>query len=121
MPVRPLGFALDRSHTRPGESFAADADAVAYRLAVAENVIEECVRRIDDDSAGRLVASVADDLALQAWIDDLSVVVFIHRCGLDGLRFNLGLRGRGEEGKERFGFCNVARQRRCGDRRGNTE
>ena len=43
-----------RSAPDPGEAFAADADAVAHRLAVTEHEIEVGVRRIDDDGAGRL-------------------------------------------------------------------
>ena len=39
-----------RSVPVPGEAFAADADAVAHRLAVAEHEIEVGVRRIDDDA-----------------------------------------------------------------------
>src|SRR6185312_6700815 len=46
-----------RSIARPtGETVAADADAVAHRLAVAEHVIKKRVRGIDDDGAGGLFA-----------------------------------------------------------------
>ena len=55
----------DRLHAGPGEAFAADADAVADRLAVAEHVVEIGVRRIDDDGAGRLAGRIVDDLAPQ--------------------------------------------------------
>jgi hypothetical protein len=71
IPIRPLGLAHDRMHARPGEAFAADADAVAHRLAVAEDEIKEGVRRIDDDGAGRLTRRIGDDLALEARVHGL--------------------------------------------------
>ena len=79
IPIRPLGLARDLLDARPGEAFAADADAVADRLAVAEHVIEDGVRGIDDDGAGRFVAGVADDLPLQARIELGVFVCFVCR------------------------------------------
>ena len=57
MPVRPLGHFRDAFRARPGEAFAADADAVAHRLPVAEHEIEIRVGGIDHERAGRLGAS----------------------------------------------------------------
>ena len=65
MPVRPFLHAGDTLGTRPGEALAADADAVAHRLAVAEHQIKVSVRRIDDDGAGRLLGDVIHELAAE--------------------------------------------------------
>ena len=65
MPVRPFRHLADALGAGPGEAFAADADAVAQRLAAAERQIEIGVRRIDDDRAGRLLGGVVDQLLLQ--------------------------------------------------------
>src|SRR5439155_13781057 len=54
MPIRPLGHAGDFLGARPGEAVAADADAIAHRLAVPQHEIEIRVRSINDDSADRL-------------------------------------------------------------------
>src|ERR1700688_1778816 len=80
IPARALGFALHLLDARPGEAFAADADAVADRLAIAEHVIEEGVWGIDDDGAGRLNAGVGHDLPLQAR-SELHVCVLIVLLG----------------------------------------
>ncbi len=77
-PIRPLGLARDGLGARPGEAFAADADAVADRLAVAEHVIEIGVGRIDDHRAGGLAGRVFDDLAAEA-VGLLDVVVGVLR------------------------------------------
>src|SRR6478736_4183570 len=50
-PVRPFGFARDIEKPLPLESFAADADAIAYRAAVALDQIEVALRGRDDDGA----------------------------------------------------------------------
>src|SRR5262249_47874130 len=57
-PIRPFGLAFDCLDARPGETLAADADAVADRLAATENVVEVRVSCIDDDRARRLVARI---------------------------------------------------------------
>jgi hypothetical protein len=75
------------------------------------------VRCIDDDCAGRFTAAVADDLALQARIK-LRIIALIRRRGLSDLRCDLSWSGWGEEGEERFGVRNVARQRGSGCHRG---
>src|SRR3954454_17192103 len=49
----------------PGEAVAADPDAVAQRLAVAEHEVEVGVRRIDQDRAGRLLGDVIDQRSTQ--------------------------------------------------------
>src|SRR5439155_7401516 len=64
-PIRPLRLALDALDAGPGEALAADADAVAHRLAVAEHEVKIRVRRIDDDGARRLAGAIVDDLAAQ--------------------------------------------------------
>ena len=86
---QPLGLTLDRFHARPGEAFAADPDAVAERLAVAENVIKKGVRRIDDDGAGRFLAGIADDLPFQARIE-LRFVALVIRVPVRRLAERLG-------------------------------
>ena len=60
MPIRPLRHLRHFLGAGPGEAVAAHADAVAHRLAVAEQQIEIGVRRIDDDRAGRFLALVVD-------------------------------------------------------------
>src|SRR3979490_3161207 len=54
IPIRPFRLAADGLHAGPGETFAADADAVTNRPAPADDVIEPGVTGIDDDSAGAL-------------------------------------------------------------------
>ena len=91
---------------RPGEAFAADADAVAHRLAVAEHVIEEGVRGIDHDRARRFFARIVDDLPLQprSRLGSLGVLALVGRRLLKCLRCGLHLDGGGEESKQGFGF-----------------
>jgi hypothetical protein len=70
---RPFGLALDG--LRPtGETLTAHADAVADRLAAGKNIVEVGVRRIDDDSARRLVARIFDDTAPQIGPDLVPVI-----------------------------------------------
>src|SRR5207249_11910941 len=57
-PVRPLGLALDRLHAGPSEAFTTHANAVPHRLAAGEYQVKVRVRRVDDDSAGRLAGTV---------------------------------------------------------------
>src|SRR6202007_2914279 len=64
-PVRPFRLAFDRLHAGPGETFAADTDAIADGLAPAEDVIEIRVRRIDHDGAGRFARRIIDKAAMQ--------------------------------------------------------
>src|SRR3974390_916192 len=64
-PVRPFLHARDALRARPGEAFAADADAVAQRLAVPEHEIKVGVRRIDDERARRLLSRKIDQLLFQ--------------------------------------------------------
>ena len=65
MPVRPLTHTADALSARPGEPCAANADAVAQRLAVAEHQIEKRVRCVDDDGASGLGRGVGDELAAE--------------------------------------------------------
>src|ERR1700730_17774650 len=65
MPVRPLAHVTDTFGTGPSEPVASDADTVTQRLAAAEYQIEERVRRIDHDRAGRLRGGVIDELPVQ--------------------------------------------------------
>ena len=62
MPVRPFCFTGHSLLTGPCETFAADTDAVAHRLPVVQNEIEECVSGIDDHRARRLTAGVVNHL-----------------------------------------------------------
>ncbi len=63
MPVRPFRHLADALGARPGEPFAADADAVAHGLAVAEHEVEIGIGRVDDDGAGGLPGLEGHDLA----------------------------------------------------------
>ena len=65
MPVRPLAHVTDTFGAGPSEPVASDADTVTQRLAAAEHEIEEGVRRIDHDRAGRLRGGVIDELPMQ--------------------------------------------------------
>ena len=56
------------------------------------------MRRIDDDGARRLRASVVDDLAFQTRIE-LRVVALVGGRRLDGLRFDLSLSWRRRKAK----------------------
>ena len=64
-PVRPFFHAADMLGARPGEALAADTNAVANCLAVADCHVKVGVRRIDDDSSGRLDCGVIDDGATE--------------------------------------------------------
>ena len=55
MPIRPLGLARDFLHTGPGEAVAADANAVADRASIAQDVVQIGVRRIHDQRARRFL------------------------------------------------------------------
>src|ERR1019366_3813036 len=59
-PIRPFLLGGNLLDARPGEAGAADADAIAQRLAVALHQEQELVRRIDDDGAGALLAVIFD-------------------------------------------------------------
>ena len=50
-------------HTGPAEAIAADADAVAQRLAVTQDQIEPAFGAFDDDCAGCLLFRKTDNLA----------------------------------------------------------
>jgi hypothetical protein len=76
MPIRPFRHLADALGARPGEAVAADADAIADRLAAAERQEQELVRRVDDDGAGRLTAGIIDQLLLETWIDGLRLADF---------------------------------------------
>src|SRR5438094_10538909 len=63
--MRPLGLVLDRLHAGPSEAFTTHANAVPHRLAAGEYQVKVRVRRVDDDSAGRLPGTAIDTLAAQ--------------------------------------------------------
>src|SRR5262249_60378804 len=88
-PIRPLGLALDRLHAGPGKAFAADADAVAHRLAAAHHQVEVGVRRVDDDRAGRLAGPVVDDLTAKIVARVRRILL---RIGIGRRRYWLALR-----------------------------
>src|SRR5215831_11377738 len=73
-PIRPLGPALDGLDAGPGETLAADADAVADRLAAAEDQVEIRVLRIDDDRARRLVGRIVHGRPPEVGPDLVAVV-----------------------------------------------
>src|SRR5690606_4725067 len=64
-PIRPFLHPRDAFVAGPGEAFAADADAVAERLAVAKHQIEVGIGGVDDHRAGRLFGVVVDELTLE--------------------------------------------------------
>src|SRR5262249_31349939 len=106
-------LALDRLYAGPGEALAAYADAVAERLAAAEHEVEVGVRGVDDDSAGRLVARIADDLAAQVGAHLALILIRIgvgrrlHALAIGGEeverigRSGCGDDRRGDEGRDR--------------------
>ena len=49
MPIRPLGFAADLQQALPGETVAADADAVSHRVRRVLDQVEMALLGIDDD------------------------------------------------------------------------
>ena len=55
-PTRPLALRRHALRSAPGHAVAADADAVAQRLAVAEYQVQPPLGGIDDDGAGRIIA-----------------------------------------------------------------
>ena len=116
IPIRPLGLARDFLNAGPGETFAADADAVTHGLAVAEHEIEISVGCIDHDGARRFARRVADNLTLQARIE-LGVFADIGLIGRGVLRRDLLALRRliVEECKERLGLRGAERGR--GDQR----
>ena len=61
--------------------------------------------------------AVVDDLALQPRIER-RIIALVSRSGRFDLRCDLSWSGRGEEGEERIGVSNVARQRGSGYHRG---
>src|ERR1700730_5385117 len=73
-PVRPLGLALDRLHTGPGETLAADSDTIPDGLPAGKNEIEIRITGIDDDRTRRLVAAEINHPALQIGAGLIAVV-----------------------------------------------
>src|ERR1700716_1121317 len=65
IPIGPFRHSRNLLRASPGEAFAADADPVAQRLAVAEHEIEVSVRRIDDDRAGRFLGAIINERATE--------------------------------------------------------
>src|SRR5436305_11491627 len=63
-PVRPRLLGDDRGDARPGETDAADADAVFERSAIVLDKIEAALRRVHDDRAGSVFAGGGNRLAL---------------------------------------------------------
>src|SRR5262249_40951912 len=65
MPIRPLRHSADPLSTVPGESFAADTDAIAQSFSTTEDEVEIRVRGIDNERAGGLPGRVVNQLLLQ--------------------------------------------------------
>src|SRR5580692_3845276 len=64
-PVRPFLLGGNLLDARPGEPWAANADTITHRLAVALYQVQELVGRIDDDRAGALLAVILNQLLLE--------------------------------------------------------
>src|SRR6266581_3721376 len=80
-PRRPFLFCGNLFDARPGEAGAADADAVAHRLAVFLHQEQKLVGRIDDDRAGAFLAVIVDELLLEyrieGWPPGLAVIFLL--------------------------------------------
>src|SRR5690606_17763945 len=61
-PGRPFALVGNQRAPAPGEALAADANAVAQRLAVVAYEIEEAVGGADDDGSGPFAGRVVDHL-----------------------------------------------------------
>src|SRR5690606_6746340 len=85
-PGRPFRLAADVLDALPAEAVAADADAVADRLSVTENQVEELAIGIDDDRARLLVGGIVDRLATipRSGLRNACREVVAHLCGLSG-------------------------------------
>ena len=62
-PIGPFAFVGDAVDPAPFEAGAPDADSIAQRLAVAENVVKPPLPGGDDDRSGEFWAVIGDDLA----------------------------------------------------------
>src|SRR5258707_1042492 len=69
IPVRPFLLAVDRGHTGPAKSFAADCNSITPGLSTALHVVEVMVQRIDNDGAARLSRGVLNLCPAVGWID----------------------------------------------------
>src|SRR5690606_34345719 len=61
-PGRPFALHCDARRAGPLEAFAPDADAVAHRLALGHDEIEELVLGVDDHRTRLFLGAVANDL-----------------------------------------------------------
>src|SRR5580700_5759601 len=68
-PGRPLRFAPHLRDAAPAEAFAPDADAITCGAPAAPHIEEMAARRIDDDGARPLMASIGHFLAQEGGID----------------------------------------------------
>src|SRR4051812_19010517 len=68
-PVGPLGHTGYGLRAGPSEAVPPDANAIADRRSVTEDVVEVGLSGIDDDRACRSVGAVVDDLASQIGVD----------------------------------------------------
>src|SRR5450631_126652 len=68
-PRRPFLLRRYLLDARPGEAWAADADAVAQRLAAALNQEQKLVRRVDHDRAGAFPAAIINQLPFESRIE----------------------------------------------------
>jgi hypothetical protein len=60
---------VDRGHTGPAKSFAADGNSITPSLSTARHVVEVMVQRIDNDGAARLSRGVLNVCSAVGWID----------------------------------------------------
>src|SRR6516165_7772208 len=62
-PIRPFPLVGDGRYSRPGESFAPDADTVSHRLALAQNQIQPPFMRVHNDGARLVFVRIVHDLS----------------------------------------------------------
>src|SRR5260370_40824621 len=92
-PVRPFGFARDVEKPLPLESFAADADAIAYRAAVALDQLEVALRGRGDDGARRFRRTVVHRLLPEFRIQFHGIIGQTSRLVADVRLPGMALRG----------------------------
>ena len=85
-PVGPRRLAGDVVGAAPAETFLADADAVAARLAVGHHQVEELLAAIDDDGAGLFLAVIGDLLRQEFRVElPLHLALGVHLRNRRGL------------------------------------
>src|SRR5690606_31029060 len=98
-PARPAGLALDITLALEFQPGLGDADAVAHRLVVLHDEIEEASIGVDDDRAGRIGGAIIDDLADIArihfrYIDSRNNLLSVLHLAVHGLQRRIDRRWR---------------------------